>query len=360
MTTTPETPMPSTTPRAASTAARVRAVLIAPIPLSLLGTFLLGSLILLGAGGNPLEAYAAIVTGAFGPANWRNTLIVATPVVGMALAVAVPLRAGVVNLGGEGQIVLGGITAAVVASTVHLPAPLSLVVALAAAAVAGGLLGAVPALMENRLGVPLLVSSLLLSYPVVAFASYVVRFPLRDPGTGLPQSRVLGEAYRLPSFFGVGLGAVVLALIILVVAQADARTPFGYEVRLTGYNRRFTEYAGIQVPRMVTRLMVTGGGIAGLVGAMLVTSVPYRYIDGALTVPGYTWTGLLAALLARAHPLGTVVAGVFFAALQVGGFGMERTTEVPRELSSILQATVIVILAASVAATARRTREEKA
>jgi ABC-type uncharacterized transport system permease subunit len=340
--------------------ARARGLLRSPILLSVIGTLLIGAGMLLAAGGNPIDAYAAMLQGAFGATQWRNTLIVAVPVVGMALAVAVPLRAGVVNLGGEGQIVLGGITAALVAAGVPLPMPLSLVAALAAGALAGGLLGTVPAVMENRLGVPLLVSSLLISYPVVAFASYLVRFPLRDPGTGLPQSRVFGEAYRMPVFAGIGLSALVLVVVIVLVAQTDSRTPFGYEVRLTGHNRRFTEYAGVDVPRMVTRLMFTGGGIAGLVGAMVVTSVPYRFIDGALVVPGYTWTGLLAALLARANPLGTVAAGVFFAALQVGGFGMERETEVPRELSSILQATVIVILAAAVAATARGTRKDTA
>ena len=354
MTTTP------TAPPVATPAARVRGVLRSPVFLSVVGALLIGSVMLLGAGGNPIEAYAAMVEGAFGSTQWRNTLIVAVPVVGMALAVAVPLRAGVVNLGGEGQIVLGGITAAVVAATVPLPMPVSLVAALAAGALAGALLGTVPAVLENRLGVPLLVSSLLISYPVVAFASYLVRFPLRDPGTGLPQSRVFDEAYRMPVFAGVGLSALILLVVIVLVVQVDSRTPFGYEVRLTGHNRRFTEYAGVDVPRMVTRLMFTGGGIAGLVGAMVVLSVPYRYIDGALVVPGYTWTGLLAALLARAHPLGAVAAGVFFAALQVGGFGMERETEVPRELSSILQATVIVILAAAVAATARRTRKDRA
>ncbi len=353
MTTTPA-------PAGLTAGARARGLLRSPITLSVVGALLIGSVMLLGAGGNPVEAYAAMVTGAFGRTQWRNTLVVAVPVVGMALAVAVPLRAGVVNLGGEGQIVLGGITAAVVAAAVPFPAPFSLVVALGAGALAGALLGTVPAVLENRLGVPLLVSSLLLSYPVVALASYLVRFPLRDPGTGLPQSRVFGEAYRMPVFAGVGLSALVLVVVVVLVVQTDARTPFGYEVRLTGHNRRFTEYAGVDVPRLVTRLMATGGGIAGLVGAMVVTSVPYRYIDGALVVPGYTWTGLLAALLARANPLGAVAAGVFFAALQVGGFGMERETEVPRELSSILQATVIVILAAAVAATARRPREDRA
>lgn len=344
---------------ATTTGDRLRGLTRSPILLSVLGALLIGSLMLVAAGGNPVRAYIAMAEGAFGPTQWRNTLIAAVPVVGMALAVAVPLRAGVVNLGGEGQIVIGGIGAAVVATAVDLPMPVSLIVALGVGALAGGLLGGLTAVLENRLGVPLLVSSLLISYPVVALASYLVRFPLRDPGTGLPQSRVFDEAYRMPVFWGIGLSAIVLAVVIVLVIQTDSRTPFGYEVRLTGHNRRFTEYAGIDVPRMVTRLMTTGGGIAGLTGAMVVSSVPYRYIDGALIVPAYTWTGLLAALLARANPLGTVVAGVFFAALQVGGLGMERETDVPRELSSILQATVIVILAAAVAATARRARTRK-
>lgn len=335
-----------------------RGLLSSPVALALLGSLLVGSIILLGAGGNPIEAYAAMVAGAFGGASqWRNTISVAVPVVGMALAVAIPLRAGVVNLGGEGQIVVGGITAVVVGTAVDLPMPVSLLVALAAGAMAGGLVGSVPALLENRLGVPLLVSSLLLSYPVVALASYLVRFPLRDPGTGLPQTPPLGEAYRMPTVFGVGAGLLVIGAVVAVIVVIDRRTPFGYEVRLTGLNRRFTEYAGVDVPRMVTRVMVGGGAVAGLVGAMLVTSFPHRFIDGALIVPSYTWTGLLAALLARANPLGAVVAGVFFAALQVGGFGMERSTDIPRELSSVLQAVVIVILAASIAVAGRRARK---
>jgi general nucleoside transport system permease protein len=323
-----------------------RGLLSSPVALALLGSL--------------MEAYAAMLAGAFGgPSQWRNTISVAVPVVGMALAVAVPLRAGAVNLGGEGQIVLGGITAVVVGTVVDLPMPVSLLVALTAGAMAGGLVGWVPALLENRLGVPLLVSSLLLSYPVVAFGSYLVRFPLRDPGTGLPQTPTLAEAYRMPTLFGIGAGLLIIVAVVMVVVVIDGRTPFGYEVRLTGLNRRFTEYAGVDVPRMVSRVMLGGGAVAGLVGAIVVTSFPHRFIDGALIAPSYTWTGLLAALLARANPLGAAVAGASFAALQVGGFGMERATDVPRELSSVLQAVVIVILAASIGVAGRRTRKDE-
>jgi simple sugar transport system permease protein len=163
----------------------------------------------------------------------------------------------------------------------------------------------------------------------------------------------------MPTVFGVAASLLVIVAVVAVIVVMDRRTPFGYEVRLTGLNRRFTEYAGVDVPRMVTRVMVGGGAVAGLVGAMLVTSFPHRFIDGALIVPSYAWTGLLAALLARANPLGAAVAGVFFAALQVGGFGMERSTDIPRELSSVLQAVVIVILAASIAVAGRRTRKNE-
>jgi simple sugar transport system permease protein len=340
-------------------AAPVRRAFASPVVLAVLAALVIGAVVLVGVGANPLSAYAAILTGAFGPSTWRNTVAMAVPVVGMALAVAVPLRAGVVNLGGEGQIVAGGITSVVVATAAPLPAPWSLLLGLGAGAVAGGLVAAVPAVLENRLGVPLLISSLLLSYPVVGVASYLVRFPLRDPGTGLPQTPRLPDAARLPALGGVGAGALVVLVLVAVVVAVDRGTPVGFEVRMTGLNRRFTAYGGLDVPRLVTRVMVAGGAVAGLVGALVVATFPYRYLDGALTVPGYTWTGLLAALLARANPLGTAVAGLFFAALEIGGFGMERTTDVPRELSSVLQAVVIVLLAAGLALTARRGRRRE-
>jgi simple sugar transport system permease protein len=260
-----------------------------------------------------------------------------------------------VNLGGEGQLVGGGITAILVGTALpHLPAPLALLAALVGAAVVGAIIGLVPALMENALGVPLLISSLLLSYPVVALASYLVRFPLLDKGTGLPQTPVLPGGYHMPTLGRVSGALLVMVVIIAIVIVIDRATPAGYEIRLTGLNRNFTAYAGVKVDTIAVRVMAGGGGIAGVVGALIITSFPYRYIDGALITPGYIWTGLLAAMLARANPIGAVIAGVFFAALQVGGAAMTRETFVPRELSSILQATVIIILAGAIALNVRK------
>jgi simple sugar transport system permease protein len=319
---------------------------------------LIGGVLTAVSGSNPWNAYVAIATGSLGPAGWASTLAIAVPVVACALAVSIPLRAGFVNLGGEGQIVGGGIAAIVVGTWFPgLPFPLSLVAALAAAALVGAVIGFIPAAMENTLGVPLLISSLLLSYPLVAIASFLVRFPLLDPSTGLPQTRPLPGAFQLPSFGAVSSGVIVIGAIVVATILFDRMTPSSFEARLTGLNRRFTAYSGVAVGRIALWSMGAGGAIAGIGGALVVMAFPFRFIDGALITPAYVWTGLLAAMLARANPIGSVVASFFFAALQIGGAEMERETFVPRELGSILQAAVIIILAGALAVRAVTTRK---
>ena len=329
-----------------------------PILIALGLAILVGAVMMLVSGSNPITGYAEIIAGSLGAQGWSTTVALAIIVVGCALAVALPLRAGLVNLGGEGQIVGGGITAVLVSTVLpDLPAGIALAVALVAASLVGALIGFLPALMENMIGVPLLISSLLLSYPVVAFASYLVRFPLLDKGTGLPQTEILPSAYQMPELGKVSGALLVMCLVVAVAIVIDRAMPAGYEIRLTGLNRNFTAYSGVRVDDIALRVMSGGGAIAGLVGALIVTNFPYRYVDGSLVTPGYVWTGLLAAMLARANPIGAVIAGVFFAALQVGGSALERETFVPRELSSILQATVIIILAGALALNARKSQK---
>ncbi|MEX3107015.1 MULTISPECIES: ABC transporter permease [unclassified Streptomyces] len=349
---TPGTP-PSTTGATTGTAtraarARLTTTLRSPVTSSVLAGLLIGALFLLGTGSDPLTAYDAVLTGALGADGIGATLTTTTSVLGLALALAVPLRAGLINLGGDGQLVLGGITAAATALYSPLPAPLTVVLALLAGMAVGAGYAVLAALCENRFGVPLLVSSLLLSYPAVSLASYLVRYPLKEPGSSLPQTRAFPDGVSLPVF---GDSTVTVGLVLVVLAAAaywftDRRTAFGYEIRMTGLNSRFSAYAGVERAGLTLKLMSVSGALAGLVGGIGVLSFPYRFVDGSLTAPGYTWTGLTAALLATAAPVGTVIAAFFFAVLQVGGLAMERTTEVPRELTQVLQAIVIVFLAA--------------
>ncbi|MCX5413667.1 ABC transporter permease [Streptomyces sp. NBC_00059] len=323
-------------------------VLRSPVPFSVLGALVVGTLFLLATGSDPVTAYGAVVEGAFGADGIGSTLSSSTAVIGLAVALAIPLRAGLINLGGDGQLVLGGITAAAVGLYSPLPAVLTVPLCLLAGMAAGAAYAALAAVCQNRFGVPLLVTSLLLSYPAVSFASYLARYPLKDPASSLPQTRRLPAGVALPEFgtSTVTLGLVLVAAVAAAFFFVDTRTPAGYEIRMTGLNSRFASYAGIDRPRLTLRLMAVSGAVAGLVGAVGVLAFPFRFTDGSLTASGDTWTGLMAALLASAAPIGTALAALFFAALKVGGLNMERVTEVPSELTDILQAIVIVFLAA--------------
>ncbi|KFU77545.1 nucleoside ABC transporter membrane protein [Amycolatopsis lurida] len=330
---------------------RVRLVAV-PVAAALV----LGAILLLATGTDPLAAYGAILSGAFGPDGIGDTLAYAVPVAGMATALAIPLRAGMVNLGGEGQLVLGAVSALAVGLYVPGSGPVKVILALLAGVLAGAAYAALAAVCENRLGVPLLISTLLLSYPAMSLAGYLVRFPMKDAGSSLPQSPQLTEGARLPEIDGVTTGIFLVVGVIAVYTVIDARTPAGFETKVTGWAPRFAAYAGIDRPKLTLRLLAASGGTAGLVGAIAILGFPYRFIDGALITPQYTWIGLLAALLAGASPLGTLLAAVFFAALTSGGFAMERATQVPRELTAVLQAVLIIFLAATSGVFKRKAR----
>ncbi len=262
---------------------------------------------------------------------------------------AVALRGGFLNLGGEGQLVLGGLASALAALYLPLPAPLLLPAALLAGALGGGAWALLARGLELRFGVPLLIGTLLLNYPARYLASYVVNHPLRDVASGMSQTVRVPEAIELPRLAAgarLHAGALVVLALVLAAAWIVRRTRAGYELRMTGENPAFARYGGVDVERLGWGAMLASGGVAGLVGALEVLGTHRRFIDGALTDPLYAWTGLMAALLAVSSPLGVLAAGLFFAAVHTGGFGMERGAEVPRELSQVLQALMILLIAA--------------
>lgn len=311
-----------------------------------------GGLFILATGHDPIAAYGGMINGALGGRGFGNlfaTLSRAVPIVGMGLATAIAFRAGFFNLGGEGQLVLGGLTGAVVALALPGGGPATIVLAMVAAMLAGGLWAAVAALFQFRFRVPLLVSTLLMNYPARHLASYLVNHPLRDVESGLPETERIAEGVRLAEL-GTGgrlhVGVVLVLLAVVAAALLVARTRFGYRLRMAGLNPRFARAGGVDLEGLGYRVMFASGAVAGLVGAIQVLGVHHRFIDNSLTQPLWAWTGLMVALLAGSRPLGVLAAGLFFAAVQTGGFGMERATEVPRELSRVLQALIILFVAA--------------
>lgn len=314
--------------------------------IAILFAAVVGGALVLASGANPLDAYAEIFIGACAWDNLPNTLNWATPLVGMTLVAAIPLRGGMVNLGGDGQMVIGALVAAIVAIYLPGPGPIVATLALLCAALAAGLYAALAAWGETRHGVPMLISSLLLSYPAVGVASYIVRFPLRDTTTGMAQTALVPEGARLMNLSGpLNIGLLIVAAIAVLVVFVDRRTIVGFELRMRGTNARFAGYGGVRLDAQAMRVMFASGAIAGLVGAIIVLGSQFRFIDDALLTPSYTWSGLMAALLANGEPVGAILAGLFFAALQTGGFAMQREIAVPRVLTMVLQSIVILFLA---------------
>jgi len=320
--------------------------------LAILGSLLIGALIMLLSGHNPIEGYGAMLSGALAgrnAANLASTLARAAPIVGMGLCAAIAFRAGFFNLGGEGQLVLGGLTAALVALNLPLPPVLTLPLTVLAAMAAGGVWALLPAWAQFNFRVPLLISSLLLNYPARFFASYVVVNLVRDVQTGMPQTRQIAPELQLPLLItGTQLhaGVFVTLIAVAIAALVIGRTVAGYRLRMVGLNPTFARYGGAPMERLGYGVMFASGAVAGLVGAIEILGVNYRFIDEALTIPQYAWVGLMAALLSNSSPVGVLMTGLFFSAVQTGGFGMERATEIPRELSRVLQAIVILLVAA--------------
>ncbi len=319
-----------------------------PVWFSLVFAFAVGLAIVALTGGDPLLAYREMVLGATTGSGLRGTLNQAIPIIGMALAVSVAFRAGVINLGGEGQMVIGGLAGSLTAIYLPGPGPVVIPVAMAAGAAAGMAWAVLPAFGQTRLRLPILITSLLLNYVARAITGYLVRFPFLDDGVTLTSTRPVPATARIPKTTLADGASLSLILVVLLGGLAwlvYRRTVVGYETQMAGMNGRFARYGGIQVERQTVGVMAAAGAMGGLIGTHLIIGDAYRFIDGELVLSGVAWTGLLVSLLAANRPVFILLAGLLFAGLQIGGQAMQRNAGVSWRLSQVLQAVVIVAVA---------------
>jgi simple sugar transport system permease protein len=325
-----------------------RALPLLPILGAVAVGFAVCGLIALWVGLSPSLMFRQLIKGAVEGPQLFETVARAVPLVGMTLAAAIPLRAGIVNLGADGQLALGGCAAAIVALYFPAPDAVRLALALAAGMLVGASYAALAAAGEILAGVPLLLSTWLLTYPAKGLCGYLVRTPLRDPSTAWPSTARIAVGARLGHLIPgtpVNTGFLLIAAVAIAVIFIDRASSVGFELRLRGLNERFARYGGVALHRQTLGVMIASGAVAGLVGAIMVLGSQFRYTDGALTAPQYSWSGTLAALLAGGEPVGSIIAAVLFAALQTGGFAMERSVEIPRVLTMVLQSVIILFLA---------------
>lgn len=311
-----------------------------------------GAIVIALSGASIGEAYSAMWKGAFG-SNYAlaTTLGRATPIIMISLAVAVGFRSGFFNLGAEGQMLLGALSGALVA--IYLPGPgfIKILAALLVGFVVAGLFALFAAWLEVKFKMNLLITTLLLNYIAIQFTGYMVRVPFYDnSGTGgLSQTVMIDKSAWLPKLFaGMSVhGGLIIALAMtLILTFIFRKTVFGYEMNMLGKNAPFALFGGVGRTRVMMISMLLSGGLAGLAGTGEVLGSQYRFVEGGLVEPNYAWTGLMATLLGNSNPVGSAIAAIFLAALQTGARAMERNTDIPLEISSIIQASLILFVSA--------------
>jgi ABC-type uncharacterized transport system permease subunit len=338
----------------------VRSLLWALTPLfATVLALLAGAVMLLLLGANPLEAYSAMVRGAFGSSNaLADTLVKATPLLFVGVGICIAFRGGVLNIGGEGQLVAGAVAATVVVLTLSqwpgwAVIPLCLTMGFLAGAIWGGIAGA----LKAYLNVNEILSTIMLNMIAVQGMNFLLRGPMMDPlqveaGSFIPQTARFSVTSDLPRLIPTRLhaGAALAVLLAILVYIFLWRTTVGYRIRAVGLNPDASRAAGIKVKRYVMLSLVLSGALAGLGGAVQVLGLHHRmFTDGSATgfTGGAGFNGIVAALFGKLHPLGTIPASVLFGALIVGANQMQRAVQVPSSFVTALNGLVVVFVVGS-------------
>ena len=304
------------------------------------------------AGFDPVLSLGALWRGGFG--SWyaisSATLVRAIPLIILGLGVALAFRAGALNIGAEGQLYAGAIAATWMGLHVGGLPPLVAVPAVwLAAAVAGTLWIALPVLLRLRFGVLEVISTLLLNFVAEAVVSYAVTGPLQEAKRIYPQSDPIALAARLPVLPGTRLHAGVLLALLLAVMLwwILTRTTWGFRVRAVGLGPGAAEISGrIASGRVIGVTLLWSGALAGLGGGVEISGVTYALFQNLS--PGFGFTAIAVALLARLHPLGVIATGLLFGALEAGAQGMQREAGVPAVAVQVTEAVVILVLVLAV------------
>jgi general nucleoside transport system permease protein len=311
-----------------------------------LAALLLVAIPVLLARGNPLDAYALMVRGAFGSLfSLSETLTRATPLILTGLAAAIAFRARLWNIGAEGQLYVGALAAVLVGSgLLQLPPALMIPTVMLAGFIAGGMMMVVPAFLKQRFGADEVVITLLLNFVVILFIQMLVEGPLKDPlALGWPQSVPLIDAADYPKLvprMRIHFGLVVGVAAALVVWMIVRRTVLGFEIRAVGENRAAARFAGLPVSATLLKVALISGGLAGLAGVGEVAGVK-GYLSADLS-PGFGYSGIVVAMLAGLSPIGTVFAAIFVAAVFVGADSMSRATGISNYLADLTVALALL------------------
>ena len=328
-----------------------------------------GALMLIILGANPLEAFGALVDGAFGSANaLADTVVKATPLLLVGLGICISFRGNVINLGGEGQMIIGALAATALGLAFpDWPGTLMIPLAMLAGFLGGAIWGGIPGALKAYFNASELLSTIMMNAIAVQLMNFLLSGPMIDPvqaskASKIPQTARLAKTFDLPRLVPtrLHLGAFIAVVLAFLVYILLWRTTLGYRIRAVGQNPRASRYAGIDVKKQIVLALFLSGAFAGLAGAIQVFGVNHRMItDGSAT--GFTgsagFNGIVAALFGQLHPLGTIPASFLFGALLVGANKLQRAVQVPSALITALNGLVVIFVVSS--DIWRRRREQK-
>lgn len=311
---------------------------------AILAAFIVAAVIIAISGGNPFQSFYFILAGAFKdlPA-FGDTLAKSTPLIITGIAIALGLRAGLFNIGAEGQLLMGALAAAWVGYAVDLPAFLHIPLCMAAGMLTGALWGFIPGILKAKRGVHEVISTIMLNYIAFYFTHYMVTYPMKDGSTMAPQTPEMHLSAQLSYIIG-GTGIHWGIIIALICSTAYGiflwRSKLGYEIRVVGLSPDAARTAGINVPGTLILVMVISGALAGLAGSVEVMGIHHKFYDQFS--PGYGFDSVAVALLGNNTAIGTTLSAFLFGALKNGALNMQLNTNTPKEIVTIIQAIVIV------------------
>jgi simple sugar transport system permease protein len=311
--------------------------------------FAIGALIVLATGNNPVAAYVALLQGAVGDSSAvGRTLLNATPLVFTGLAVAVAFRAGLFNIGGEGQLYIGAITAAALGVSLGFLGFFAIVPVLGACILTGFLWGAIPGFLKARFGAHEVITTIMLNFIAINLATYLALNTFSDDGL-VPGTATIDPAARI-SPIGFGLGRANYGLLVALAAAVVVylllwRTRLGFRIRAVGLSPGAANYAGMSIGTNTVLALAIGGALAGLGGGVEVMGV-----YGKMSIPFVSnlgFNGIGVALLGRNHPAGVVLGALLFGGLASGAQELQFATDVPLDLADVLLAVILLLVTAT-------------
>jgi simple sugar transport system permease protein len=295
-------------------------------------------------------AYKSLFLGAFGSIYAiSETLFAATPLILAGLAVALGFRAGLFNIGVNGQMLIGGMAAIWVGLHIPLPAILHIPLALVAAVIGGAIWAGISGLLKARTGAHEVITTIMLNFIALFLVEFLLKTPaFQEPGRNNPQSEMLPGSAQFPFLFGedyrVSIGLLIALAAVFFVYWLLFRSSLGFEFRAVGFNPTAGQYAGMKVASLYVLVMAISGSLAGLAGANQAMGLaPYQVTQSFAGNIGFDAIAL--ALLGRSNPFGVLWAGLLFGALRAGGRQMQAAAQIPLDLVVVVQALIIVFIA---------------